>query len=221
MEMNFMRRYARCLLVFSAMLVVPAVRADPMVYNNGAPNQVSGNEITQWIQAENFVLPVATTITDVHFWGVGFTGAYTGSITWQIYANNGTNPGALLSHGTQAVAAVATGNTLSFGNEYALDFNIDSFAAAAGTTYWLGLHNGPLATTDRRNFYWETTGAVHSPTGHELVAPFGGTDWFDNGQEHAFYLTGVSGVPEPTSLVLFGTVLAGIVASMRRSTRRQ
>ena len=119
-----------------AMLSTPA-QAAPFLYNNGAPNQANGNEMTQWIQAEDFVLPGPTTLTSVRFWDV--EGAYQGSIVWHIYANNVNQPGGLLASGTVSPTHVATGNSLFFGNEFQDDFAFN--VALAPGTYWLGLPN--------------------------------------------------------------------------------
>ena len=95
---------------------------------------------------------------------------------------------------------------LGFYDEYSDSFNIAPVALAAGTTYWIGLHNGPLAFQTRTEFYWETANANSSLTGHELIAPF--TDgWADNGQQHAFYL---DTVPEPSTLALLGLGVCGL-----------
>ena len=42
-----------------------------LIYDNGGPNKVSGNEMTCCIQADDFTLTaLTTTITDVRFWDV-------------------------------------------------------------------------------------------------------------------------------------------------------
>ena len=84
-----------------------------VVYDGGAPDQVSGNEMTEWIQANQFTLGSAATITDVRFWDIEASGAYNGSLVWQIYSDSSGSPGALLDSGsTSAVSHVATGNTV-------------------------------------------------------------------------------------------------------------
>lgn len=197
-----------------ALLCAPA-HAVPFVYNNGAPNQSNGNEMTQWIQAEDFVLAAPTTVTGVRFWDV--SGAYQGSIVWQIYANNGNQPGSLLASGSVSPTRSATGNSLFFGNEFQNDFAL-SVALTSGT-YWLGLHNGPLTTTTREEFYWETTNGNTTSTANEDNAPFGDNVWFNNGQEHAFILSGATElqpVPEPSSMLLLGTGLLLVLRKVRR-----
>lgn len=223
---------AACMIL----LFVPAIRAD-IVYDNGAPppppDKVSGNEMTHWIQADEFVLPTDTTITGIHFWAwTPAPGPYfDGSVTWQIYDNNGTQPGNLLSWGNVMIPnATPTGKANSgFANspEYVLDFNITPFAASAGTEYWLGLHNGPLTDKAKRGlrsgFYWETTTVV---TQNPLLSNpqeqvVGDTTWSDQYPlEHAFSLIGtvdsVPAVPEPSAIILMLTVLGGVAVLARR-----
>jgi hypothetical protein len=169
-----------------------------IIYDNGGPNQLGGNEMTQWIQAEDFNLSADSTLTVVNFWDIEAPGgaAYQGEIDWTIYADAGGMPGAAIASGA-AVGGDVTRTfiqccVLGFYDEYSNSFNISpGVALTAGTTYWLGLHNGPLTFTTRSEFYWETTDFNGTFTGHEDQAPFDGV-WFDNGQEHAFNLEGTT-----------------------------
>src|SRR5437764_11911558 len=71
------------LAMFAVVLLASAFAyADNIIYNNGAPNQQNGNEMTEWVQSEDFTLGQSTDVTDIHFWDI--EGAYAGSITWWI-----------------------------------------------------------------------------------------------------------------------------------------
>lgn len=202
--------------VVAALLLVGSSAQAGLIYDNGAPNVISGNEMTQWIQTEDFALASPVVLTDVRFWATEeVQGAYQGSIVWSIYGDNGGTPGALLYRDSATPSMVYDHDT-SFGSSYQFDFSVGTVNLSAGT-YWLGLHNGPLTTTSRENLYWETTAANLTSTAREDMAPFDDSSWFNNAQEHAFQLFGNIGpvVPAPGAILL-GSIGTGLVTWLRR-----
>jgi hypothetical protein len=100
-----------------------------------------------------------------------------------------------------------------------LDFLVGAIPLAGGTTYHLGLHNGPLTVTNG-SFFWSTTDGNSSPTGLKLglTPPLSNDGWTDTGNEHAFQLFG-DPVPEPSTFGMLGAGLLGIMAFARRRLR--
>lgn len=214
----------RRLFVMPLLLSVAATLfASTVVYDNGAPNRQNGNEMTNWIQTNDFALAQNTMIGGVNFWTIEpGTNAYAGSIYYGVYADNGGQPnlGAPAVEGFLQgtnVLRTSTGVTaLGAFNEYTYSFNIQPFVALAGETYWLGLHNGDVSNTARSEFYWETSNANGTLGGQEDFLPPAGDSWASNNNEHTFQLTGISSVPEPATFALFGVGLTALGLLRRR-----
>ena len=209
------------LAALAALLVTgaaPTANAAGIIYNNGGPNQVYGTQMSEFLVAENFTLGAAASITNIRFWSLQSASTdYTGSMYWGIYGDAAGSPGAAALHsGVAGVAGSATGSSTLFNYaEYLFDIPV-SFTLGAGN-FWLGLHNGSLATTDPTEMLWETTSIPVGSAGKYLDS-FSG--WTDSGNEHAFRLDGgdvTNPVPEPSSpLTLLASGLA--IALFRRMT---
>ena len=192
------------------------------VYNNGSPDQVSGTQMSEVLVAEDFSLTALTTISSIRFWSIQSAPAdYLGSVYWAVYSNAVGAPGAVLFGNTAVMTtAVATGNSTGFGYaEYVFDVDVADFAIGAGT-YWLGLHNGPSASTVASEMLWSTTASTIGSESMYFDSTFG---WTGAGTNLAFVLDGSGvvvpppppppGVPEPGTLALVGlAVLAARVA---------
>jgi PEP-CTERM motif len=210
-------------VVLTVLTLATLARAGTIIYDNGAPNQQGGNEMTEWLQTEDFTLTGALTVRDIHFWDIETAPGYSGLIFYAIVGDTGGNPdfNNILTQGnTFLVTHTLTANgctVLGFYCEYSNDFALLTIKSLApGVKYHLLLHNGDLNNSTNSGMYWETTNPNGTRTGLECSYPNGAcfSSWTDNGQEHAFYLTGTT--PEPGTLVMLGTGVLGLAATLRR-----
>ncbi len=184
-----------------------------VIYDNGLPNQVSGTQMSEFQVAENFTIGATANFNNIRFWSIqSLSTDYSGSVYWAIYSNIANEPGVLVKGGvTTVVAGALTGNSTGFSYaEYVFNIPV-AFTLGAGD-YWLGLHNGGLASTDSSEMLWSTTDVSVGSSGLYLD----GSNWIDSGNEHAFQLEG-SLIPEPSMLALVAVGLAAIGLRRRKS----
>jgi hypothetical protein len=144
-------------VMLTVLTLATLARAGTIIYDNGAPNQQSGNEMTEFMQTEDFTLTSPRTVTDIHFWDIESTGAYSGSILYFISGDTGGNPdfNKILTDGlTPFVTHTLTANgcnVLGF-CEYSNDVTMLSvLSLAAGVKYHLWLHNNGTPNTETTN----------------------------------------------------------------------
>lgn len=145
-------------LLIASCLTAPA-GASTVIYDNGGPSPPSGNETTQWVQAEDFSFSVATDVggAGVYLAGLGGIGDWDGSFTYYLFADSGGAPGAVLASSGVNPTISDTGVSWCCGGDYylfAFDF-LSTFAASPGSTYWLGIHASSDYSPDY--IYWVST----------------------------------------------------------------
>lgn len=182
----------------------------PAIYDNGSADFLNGNELTQWVQSEDFVLGSNASVAGATFSLLTFGGTanWDGALDWYIFDSAGGNPNNIIATGNASNISInfVLNNGFDF-YDVAFDFGT-GVALNAGTQYHFGLH---MASDfiDRDELYWGSTGPNGTPTGRESS---GGTldNWGDNGVEHAFTLV----VPAPGATMVLG--LGGLLAARRR-----
>lgn len=193
------------------------------LWDNGGPSATlanqGGSNLSDTQQAQDFTLTSTSSLTSVTFWSLEASAAdYTGSVFYQITNNTAGAPGTtVFGSGSATPARTAAGTVLGL-NQFQNAFSLAVNNLAAGT-YWITLHNGPLATTTFTDFYWAWAdlNGTNSPTtrGQEFLLNPPGTVWTTNDQEHAFNITGVSVIPEPSVWLLAGAGLAALALRRR------
>ncbi len=166
---------------------------------------------------DNFTLASATSLTEVQWVGGYYNPQTLGPISsWFVgfYADNAGQPGALLS--SFAISGNAGETFLqndSLGDPNYLYTAAVSFAAGGGTTYWLSVV--PTVAFPPQ-WGWGTSSQGDGVAWQNY---FGTGSQIPSDLAFALYKTQQTGVPEPGSLVLLGSGIVGIAATLRRKLR--
>jgi hypothetical protein len=212
-------------LISATLIIWPGRVSGETIFDNGVPDlsiaTLSDFEDGQQV-ADNFqLLPNASTITDVHWWGAYFNGntpTEPDDFTIRVFVDAGGVPAVnpLAERAVGNVARTATGDTVG-SDVYEYSTTLDPIALDPNTIYWLSIVNDTTADTDDL-WYWPVKssigdGATRNAEGEAWTGPVP----FPN-PELAFSLTGPI-VPEPSSLLLAACGFVGLCFWRRRLRR--
>ena len=203
----------RLLLMVGVAALSSSAFAGDVLYNNGAPNYTNGDEMTQWVQAEDFT-GVTGTIGSVQFTFLdtnnGGLANWDGTIDWYIYSDGGGQPGGMIASGAGSNIETSLDGNFNGWDNYTTTFDLGGGGVdvVGANTYWLGLNL--QQGYDRIDFYWTVTGGNNTNGGNESNGSPNGP-WFNNALEHSFQLIAI---PAPGALALLG--IAGLAARRRR-----
>ena len=206
------------------------------LYNNGAPDQADGSNITGFVAADDFALAASVTLTGGSFWSSAnfdpFANSFSGTIGWGILANTSGSPGSLLFSGADSSPLLTDTGVQIFGTEeWRIDFSFGSVNLNAGI-YWLALHEGALGTPDDgTTIFWDTTASQTGSLSQITAVVSGARGWSfkrglrgGGGSDLAFLLSGTGSgggtpTPEPSTWGLVSVALVG-ASILRRLARR-
>jgi hypothetical protein len=193
-----------------------------VIWNNGNPNQVDGQDISGFVAADDFTLTSAVAITGLSFYSSAASDPYSsqfgGTFGWGFLSNGDAEPGALLTSGySNSPSILDTGNQILGTEEYMVSLAIPSVSLSPGI-YWLALHANSFGSEANGQVYWDTSGsqsgAIPVAT-TDLTASGGWSQGLAENLDLAFVLTGNPDAtevsPEPCTLPICAIVIVGLV----------
>jgi len=183
------------------------------VYNCCSGWTVSGTGSigTSFTSANEFQVTTSGSVAQIDI-GIGLVEGVN-SFYVDIDANNNGTPGSVLASFTGLSSSTTFGQCCGL----VTISGISGLNLSTGTDYWMVI--GPTTTSATT---WEAWNFSNSATGTDEYSTNGGQSWNSNGTQPqgAFdIIGGTSSTPEPTSLLLFGTGVLGVIGAFRRKIK--
>ena len=209
-------------LVAACFVGATASHASP-IYVSGAPAAVAGGPTVSSpaLSVVEFTPLTSGLVTDLTFWTSGLPVSNATIVKWYFFADAGATPNTtpFASFAESTFTRTFQGTSGGF-SQYQYDLTLTApVSLTAGTTYWFGLSTNATANSE----FWRS---LASPVSTQMVqannfglgnGPYTWSGPFtQNGT--AFELHS-SAVPEPGSLFLLGSGIAGVAAKLRRRRR--
>jgi hypothetical protein len=153
-------------------------------------------------------------VTQVDF-GVSIAVGSPSTFNASIWTNNSGVPGSALLLASWNLVATPDNTCCTL----ATQSGITGVTLTGGTQYFMVL--GPVAQNDGSKIFWQSNSQGVNTTAIASLA--GGSSWITGGPhlEQAFDVQGDAAAPEPGSLLLLGTGLAGMAAAIAQRSRRR
>ena len=216
-----MGRIVAAALVAIGIFAATAFSAQPVlaatVFNNPIA-ATTADEATHWVQASSFTLGSSANLTGGTIAFIQDPGVtWSGEFDYWIFGSDGVAPSSILSNGAATINSVSdTGIDYAHWagplDVYSIDFDfVSTFAAAASTQYWLGIHLSSDFDV-REGVYWVDT--TYTTSAYSAANSIEGTfdNWVSFRKPRAFTLNGdaIPPVPLPAGVWLLLSALGGL-----------